>query len=149
MHNVLFVLTHSGSDTATFSEALQTTNPNIRVSDTRFEYQSYDDLQYLRRTPHNGSAKAVWADVLRHNQSLSRFLLEYVDVIGYVSLTKESEQKLRKEYGERAGDYFTNRLMGIKDFVVRKNAKVLFEPGEPSEWLTKMADAYFPGEGSS
>lgn len=144
MHNVLFVLTHTGADIRSFWDAMQAANPNVRVFDTRFEYQSYDDLQYLRRMPHTGSASAIWVDILRNNQSLNRLLLDHVDVIGYISRTVECEKLLKEAYGERADDYYTNRLMGIKDFATRKNAKVLIEPSEESPWLVKLCETYFP-----
>lgn len=146
-HNVLFILTHAGADTISLEEAMRAARPNVQLFNTHVEYQSYDELQYLRRMPNNRSASSVWADILWFNHSLSRFLLPHVDVMGYISVTQDCEAKMRDRYGAMAESYFTNRLMGIKQFVDRKDAVVVSEPGEPSPRLVRLARAFFP-EGS-
>jgi hypothetical protein len=145
MRNVLFVLTHTGAEIASLKEAIYAVRPNVHLFCNGTQYQSYDDLQYLRSLPHHAkNAAAVWGDVILDNAGLSRFLLPFVDVIAYVSTTKVCEDILKGVYRERAQDYYVNRLTGISQFVARKKALVISEPGEQSPRLVKLVRAAFP-----
>jgi hypothetical protein len=149
-HNVLFVLTHTGAEIAPLKEAIYAVKPNIHLFCTGTQYQSYDDLQYLRSLPHHiRNAASVWGDVIYDNAGLSRFLLPYVDIIAYFSTTKACETVLNHSFGKRAEDYYINRLVGIRQFVERKKGIVISEPGEQSARLVKIATAFFPTAVSS
>lgn len=144
MHSVFFILTHNGADSVALKAAFASVNPNIQIFNTRSQYQSYDDLQSLKKLPHTRNASSVWADTIIDNAGLSRFLLPYVDVMGYISATKTCEAILRREYGDRAEDYYASRMMAIKQFLDRKQGLVISEPGESSPTLIKIARTWFP-----
>ena len=144
MHSLLFILTHNGADVPSLKDAFTSVNPNMQVFSTCFQYQSYDDLQSLRKMPHSRKANSVWADTITDNSALSRFLLPHIDVMGYISATKNCELVLIKMFKDRAYDYYENRLMGIKQFIDRKKGVVISEPGDYSPRLMKLVKTYFP-----
>lgn len=73
--NVLFVLTHVGSDWERLAQALET-NPRLHVFSTGQEYHHPDQVKELTRRIHRRSnSAAIWVDVLFNNKDLSLHLV--------------------------------------------------------------------------
>lgn len=122
MKQVLFVMTHLGSDWEMLAEALER-NPRIQVYNTGTTYQHPDQLQILQRQIHKqDNAVAVRADVIFHNKDFTmKRLCSHFPFIFWTKHFEQCEEALRElgYDGERAKDYWTYRMAGLNQYYGR------------------------------
>ncbi len=122
MKKTLFIMTHVGSSWQALASAIEA-DLRFQVFETGHSYDHPDDLKVLTSKVHRlDNRKAVWCDVVTHNQQFTmRLLCPYYHFIFWSVPFVEAWPALEKAgYSKpQAKSYWNYRMEGLRQYHAR------------------------------